>query len=70
MAKGLSRKESGYKSRLEKAKKSNNVTDVSGGKVAGRREWSIMSNATKRSNRMKSAYLIYKNTNDFSDGSF
>lgn len=69
MAKGLSRKESGYKSRLEKAKKSN-VTDVSGGKVAGRREWPIMSNATKRSNRMKSAYLIDKNTNDFSDGSF
>lgn len=64
MAKGLSRKGSGYKSRLGKAK------NVSGGKVAGQREWPIISMLQKRSNRKKSAYLIYKNTNDFGDGSF
>lgn len=60
MTKGLSKKESGYKSRLKSQKE----------KVAGWREWPITSNATKKSSRMKSAYLIYKNTNDFGDGSF
>lgn len=50
-----------------KKPRESNVIDVSGGKVSGRREWPTVSNAAERSDRIKSAYLIYskKNTKDF-----